>query len=152
MSTEKISHTPTPRSKRRGPNPVENTTDATRGEPLTTRARKRVAELEEALDNLPDTAKRERSDIELALASVSELLTGNQQRLSEVTASELNRWLENTKHLAEMTPREDLYRTAPGNLRETSPGIACVEDDEAKMADDDDDDAPAISRADTKSD
>jgi hypothetical protein len=82
-----------------------NSTDATRGEPLALRARKRRAELETALQKLPADELRARSDIELALASVDAMLTGQRETLPEATAVELNRWLEHTKHLAEETPR-----------------------------------------------
>jgi hypothetical protein len=89
----------------RAPAHVENTTDATRGEPLVVRAQKRKAELEAALQKLPADELRARSDIELALTTVDGLLTGDVEKLSDATASQLNRWLEHTKHLAEVTPR-----------------------------------------------
>ena len=101
MSTAKTSHAPKPRA----PAHVENSTDATRGEPLALRAQKRRAELEMALEKLPADQLRARSDIELALASVDTMLTGDLETLSDATSVELNRWLENTKHLAEETPR-----------------------------------------------
>ncbi len=84
--------------------PVENTTDASRGEPLATRALKRQAELEQVLGELRDEDPRARADLELALSSLSPLLTGDLENLSEATASEINHWLEHTKHLAEQTP------------------------------------------------
>jgi hypothetical protein len=83
---------------------VENSTDATRGEPLAVRAQKRKAELEAALEQLPAGELRVRNDITLALGTVETLLTGDLERLSDATASALNRWLENSKHLAEGTP------------------------------------------------
>ena len=100
MST-KTTHAPRPRA----PAHFVNSTDATRGEPLTLRARKRRAELEMALEKLPAYQLRARSDIELALASVDAMLTGDLDTLSDATSVELNRWLEHTKHLAEETPR-----------------------------------------------
>jgi hypothetical protein len=83
---------------------VENTTDATRGEPLGLRAHKRRAELELALATLPAEDLRARGDIELAMSSVDPMLTGDLEHLSDATASEISRWLEHTKHLAETTP------------------------------------------------
>ncbi|MEO8702423.1 MAG: hypothetical protein ABI867_20435 [Kofleriaceae bacterium] len=80
---------------------IENSTDATRGEPLALRAQKRKAELEAALDNLP-ADDRSRGDVELALATVASLLTGDLEHLSAATAADLNRWLESSKHLAEV--------------------------------------------------
>lgn len=100
MSTTKTSHARKPRAAAH----IENTTDATRGEPLAVRAQKRRAELEAALEKVPVDELRARSDIELALTSVDALLTGDVERLSDTTASELNHWLERTKHLAEATP------------------------------------------------
>jgi hypothetical protein len=95
----------TPHSQRpRAPAHVENTTDATRGEALPVRAQKRKAELVAALQKLPADELRARSDIELALSTVDGLLTGDVEKLSDATASQLNRWLEHTKHLAEVTP------------------------------------------------
>jgi hypothetical protein len=97
--------TRTPHARRpRAPAHVENTTDATRGEPLTVRAHKRKAELAAALQRLPADELRARGDIELALSTVDGLLTGDVEKLSDATASGLNRWLEHTKHLAEVTP------------------------------------------------
>ena len=86
------------------PKPVENTTDATRGEPLAVRAEKRKLELEAALAKLPVDDLRARNDIEIVIGSISALLTGNTEHLSDTTASDLSRLLENSKHLAEMTP------------------------------------------------
>lgn len=83
---------------------VENTTDATRGQPLGIRARKRKAELEQALAALPADELSARNDINLALYSVDSMLTGDSEQLSDATAAELSRWLERTKHLAETTP------------------------------------------------
>ena len=45
------------------------------------------------------------NDIEIALASVGELLTGDPKDISHVTAAELSRWIENRKHLAEQAPK-----------------------------------------------
>jgi hypothetical protein len=86
------------------PEHVENSTDATRGEPLALRAQKRKAELEVALAKLPAHELLARSDIELALSSVDGLLTGDVEHLSDATGSALSRWLENSKHLAETAP------------------------------------------------
>jgi hypothetical protein len=82
-----------------------NTTDATRGQPLALRAQKRLAELEALAAEMP-VGGMLRSEIELAMSSVSGLLTGNLDELAQTTAADLNRWLEGTKHLGEVTPRE----------------------------------------------
>jgi hypothetical protein len=85
-------------------NSVENSTDATRGEPLAVRAQKRKLELARALAKLPADDKRARNDIGAAVASIDRLLTGDVEHLSEATAADLSRLLENIKHLAEVSP------------------------------------------------
>lgn len=80
---------------------MENSTDETRGQPLALRALKRKAELEAALDALPADQLTARSDIQLVITSLAQLLTGDVDHLSTATAAELNRMLEHTKHLAE---------------------------------------------------
>ena len=101
MSTEETSLPIEPATV---PMHVENSTDATRGEPLAVRAQKRRAELAQALEKLPSDETRKRSDIEIALGAVDELLTGDVEHLSNVTAADLSRWLESSKHLAETCP------------------------------------------------
>ena len=98
------SKTTTPAKQNHTPKHIENSTDATRGEPLHVRAEKRKAELEAALAKLPVEDLRARNDIEVVLGSFTTLLTGNVEHLSDTTASELNRLLENSKHLAELAP------------------------------------------------
>lgn len=83
------------------PKRIENSTDATRGEPLAMRAQKRKVELEAALAALP-ADERARGDIENAVASINALLTGDVDNLAETTAAELSRLLESSKHLAEI--------------------------------------------------
>ena len=85
--------------------PMENSTDATRGEPIAVRARTRKTELEKVLERLPTDEATARVDIEIALAEVNEWLAGDVEHLSHVTSADLNRWLERTKHLAEVTPK-----------------------------------------------
>jgi hypothetical protein len=86
------------------PSSVENSTDATRGEPLAIRAQKRKLELELALANLPAADLRARNEIDVALTSIDGLLTGDLEHLSRTTAADLSRLLENIKHLAEVSP------------------------------------------------
>jgi hypothetical protein len=102
--TEKIAHPAQPAKQPRPVKPVENTTDASRGEPLAMRAQKRKLELEKALEKVPAGDMRSRNDIDVALATINALLTGDVDRLSDTTAAELSRVLENSKHLAEITP------------------------------------------------
>ena len=98
------SKTTTPAKQAKAPKHIENTTDATRGEPLGVRAEKRKAELEAALAKIPAEDLRARNDIEVVLGSFNTLLTGHPEHLSDTTAAELSRLLENSKHLAEHAP------------------------------------------------
>jgi len=88
----------------RAPARVENSTDATRGEPLAVRARQRKAELQQALDKVADDDPHTRDDIQAALAAIVPMLTGDVEHLSSATAAEINRWLEGSKHLGERAP------------------------------------------------
>ncbi len=102
MRSDKHAHRTKPT---KAPPPIVNTTDATRGQPIAMRARARKAELEHALAVLPADEKGTYVDIALALAEVNQWLVGDVAHLSRVTASQLNRWLERSKHLAEVAPR-----------------------------------------------
>ena len=102
--TDKTSHPGLPSKQARPTKHVENSTDATRGEPLAMRAQKRKLELERALEKRPAEDVRARNDINVAVASIDALLTGDVDHLSDATAADLSRLLENSKHLAEVSP------------------------------------------------
>jgi cell division septum initiation protein DivIVA len=102
--TDKTSHPARPSKQARPTKQVENSTDATRGEPLAMRAQKRKLELERALERHPAEDVRTRNDIDVAVASINALLTGDVDHLSDATAAELSRLLESSKHLAEINP------------------------------------------------
>ena len=80
---------------------LENTTDATRGQPLAARVLARKDELEDALAELGPHDDLERLAIETALATVYALMTGDLAHPSDVVARDLNSWLERNKHLAQ---------------------------------------------------
>ena len=80
---------------------IENTTDATRGQPLAARVLARKNELEDALADVSPRDVLLRQAIETALATVYALMTGDLVRLPDVVARDLNRWLERNKHLAQ---------------------------------------------------
>ena len=84
---------------------IENSTDATRGQPLGDRVLARKDELETALANCGPHDTSLRLDLETALATVYQLITGDLAHPSSVVAQDLNRWLERNKHLAEATLR-----------------------------------------------
>lgn len=77
----------------------ENGVDATRGQPILDRVLAHKVVLETKLQTLSDDDRTTRADIELALATVRELLTGRLTHLPRVVAVDLNRWLERSKHL-----------------------------------------------------
>jgi hypothetical protein len=62
-------------------------------------ARKR--ELEAVLAALEAEEARERGDLELALSTIGELLTGDLEHVPAVVTRNMSRWLEATKHIAE---------------------------------------------------
>ena len=65
------SKTATPAKQAKAPKHIENSTDATRGEPLGVRAEKRKAELEAALEKIPAEDTRARNDIEVVLTTTA---------------------------------------------------------------------------------
>jgi hypothetical protein len=78
-----------------------NSSDATMGQPIVARVMARKHELEAALEAVPAEDLRARGDIELALTSIGELLTGDLTNVPQVVTADMSRWLENNKHLAE---------------------------------------------------
>ena len=102
MSTAKMPH-PTKRAK--AASHIENTTDATRGQPLALRAKQRKAELEHILKAMRGDDIVERKNIERALSEIDQWLVGDVEHLSKVTGENISRWLEGTKHLAESAPK-----------------------------------------------
>jgi hypothetical protein len=84
---------------------IENTTDATRGQPLAARVLARKNELEDALADVGPHDMLLRQAIETALATVYALLTGDVAHPPDVVARDLNRWLERNKH-----PAQDITR------------------------------------------
>lgn len=92
---------------------LENSVDATRGQPLAARILARKNELEDALAELGPHDRVERQAIETALATVYLLMTGDLAHPSDVVARDLNLWLERNKHLGqEITRRQQAQRLA----------------------------------------
>jgi hypothetical protein len=90
---------------------LENTTDATRGQPLAARILARKDELEDALAELGRYDTLERLTIETALATVYALMTGNLSHPSDVIARNLSAWLERNKYVAQdITRRQKAER------------------------------------------
>src|SRR4051812_15549226 len=90
---------------------LENTTDATRGQPLALRILARKDELEDALAEVGPHDALQRQAIETALATVYALMTGDLAHPSDVVARSLNAWLERNKHLAQdITRRQQALR------------------------------------------
>jgi hypothetical protein len=84
---------------------IENTTDATRGQPLAARVLARKDELEDALADCGPHDVLVQTAIETALATVYSLMTGDLVHPPAVVAQNLNRWLERNKHLAQEITR-----------------------------------------------
>ncbi len=84
---------------------IQNSTDATRGQPLADRVLQRKSELEDALADCGPRDVLLRQAIETALATVYQLMTGDLAHPSDVIARDLNRWLERNKHLAQEITR-----------------------------------------------
>lgn len=92
---------------------LENSVDATRGQPLAMRVLARKDELEDALAELGPHDVVERQAIETALATVYQLMTGDLAHPSDVVARGLTHWLERNKHLGqEITRRKQAARLA----------------------------------------
>jgi hypothetical protein len=92
---------------------LENSVDATRGQPLALRVLARKDELEDALAELGPHDVIERQAIETALTAVYFLITGDLAHPPECVARTLNRWLERHKHLGqEITRRKQAARLA----------------------------------------
>ena len=84
---------------------LENSVDATRGQPLAMRVLARKDELEDALAELGPRDVIDRQAIETALATVYLLMTGDIAHPPGVVARELNHWLERHKHLGQEITR-----------------------------------------------
>jgi hypothetical protein len=84
---------------------IENTTDATRGQPLAARVLARKDELEDALADCGAHDVLLRTAIQTALATVYSLMTCDLAHPAAVVAQSLNRWLERNKHLAQEITR-----------------------------------------------
>lgn len=78
---------------------IENTTDATRGQPLAARVLARKAELEDELADCGPHEVLRRIALETALAGVYALITGDLAHPPAVIARALSNWLERNKHL-----------------------------------------------------
>lgn len=78
-----------------------NSVDATRGRPIVERVMIRKHELEAALAAVPEGNTRERGDLELALGTLGQMLTGDLEHVPAVVVHTMNRWLESNKHLGE---------------------------------------------------
>lgn len=79
----------------------ENSVDATTGQPIVERVLAHKLALETKLASLPERERTTRADIEIALATISELLTGDLTDVPRVVTADMNRWIERTKHLAD---------------------------------------------------
>jgi hypothetical protein len=79
---------------------IENSTDATRGQPLAARVLARKVELEDALADCAPYEELRRAAIETALTGVYSLITCDLAHPPQIIARALNAWLERNKHIA----------------------------------------------------
>lgn len=78
---------------------IENTVEATRGQPLIARVLARKIELEDALADCAPHAELRRASIQAALSAVYGLMTGDLVHPSQVVARALSAWLERHKYV-----------------------------------------------------
>lgn len=78
---------------------TENSTDASRGQPLIARVLARNVELEDALADLGPHEVLRRQTIETALSTVYSLMTCDLMHPPQFVARALSRWLERNKHI-----------------------------------------------------
>jgi hypothetical protein len=78
---------------------IENTTDATRGQPLAARVLARKNELEDALADCGPHDVSQRHAIETALTAIYMLMTGDLVHPPQVVARALSAWLERNKYV-----------------------------------------------------
>ena len=79
---------------------IENTTDATRGQPLAARVLARKNELEDALADCGPHDASQRHAIQTALTTIYMLMTGDLVHPPQVVARALSAWLERNKYVA----------------------------------------------------
>lgn len=138
ITTDRTDDVPAPR--------YVNSVDATVGQPIVSRILTRKHELEAALEALPGDDIRGRGDLELALSTIEELLTGDLHQVPATVVADMNRWLERNKHLAErasVSPSEAVtVRDADAEIETGSGRDAGTEPTAVRNAGDDADIAP----------
>lgn len=92
--------------------PHTNSVDATTGQPMVIRVQARKAELEARRNTLREDDLHTRSDIDLALGTIGELLTGDLAHIPPVVVADMNRWLERNKHVAESAVEDEIQADA----------------------------------------
>ncbi|MBA3454642.1 MAG: hypothetical protein H0T42_16265 [Deltaproteobacteria bacterium] len=101
-----------------------NSVDATMGQPMIARVQARKAELEARRETLREDDLQTRSDIDLALATIGELLTGDLGHIPQVVVADMSRWLERNKHVAESAVDADAEPLPPTADAEPLPPTA----------------------------
>lgn len=84
-----------------------NSVDATTGQPMIARVLQRKAELEARRETLREDDLQTRSDIDLALNTIGELITGDLAHIPQVVVVDMSKWLERSKHIAEIAVDDD---------------------------------------------
>jgi hypothetical protein len=89
-----------------------NSSDASTGQPIVDRVMARKRELEALLASSPAEDARTQNDISTALNTVNALLSGDLSNVPAVVVADMNRWLEQNKHLAERSNPDASASTA----------------------------------------
>lgn len=84
-----------------------NSVDATTGQPMIARVLTRKAELEARRETLREDDLQTRSEIDLSLQTIGELLTGDLAHIPPVVVADMSKWLERSKHIAEIATDDD---------------------------------------------
>lgn len=90
-----------------------NSVDATTGQPMIARVMTRKAELEARRQTLREDDLQTRSDIDLALTTINELITGDLSHIPAVVVADMSKWLERSKHIAEIAVDDDEAEALP---------------------------------------
>jgi len=93
-------HPSTHKTNKRQPKPIhnDNSVSVLRGHPLGERVLARQAELETEMEKL-DEGSAEFIAIDTALATLQQYLGADMEHLSDVTAHDLNNWIERNKYI-----------------------------------------------------
>jgi hypothetical protein len=103
-----------------------NSSDASTGQTMVARVLARKAELEQLLASAGENT-RTQNDISTALNTVNAMLSGDLENVPHVVVADMNRWLENNKHLAESAPVANEVQPGAMNVLSIASGLPVVD-------------------------